>query len=97
MPRFFAGRLPDLNLGTADGASCAPAFAGAAAQCSRGAAGFTHVVNGRFKGGYVTRHYGQPARGVHALQLEIAQACYMDEAPPYRVGCSARGGARRRC
>ena len=46
------------------------------------AAGFTHVVNGRFKGGYVTRHYGRPAEHVHALQLEIAQACYMDEAPP---------------
>jgi N-formylglutamate amidohydrolase len=44
----------------------------------------SHIVNGRFKGGYVTRHYGRPARGVHALQLEIAQACYMDEAPPYR-------------
>ena len=40
-------------------------------------------MNGRFKGGYVTRHYGAPARGVHALQLEMAQACYMDEAPPY--------------
>ena len=48
-----------------------------------GADGFSSVVNGRFKGGYVTRHYGAPARGVHALQLEIAQACYMDEAPPY--------------
>ena len=42
------------------------------------------MVNGRFKGGYITRHNGQPERGVHALQLETAQACYMDEAPPYR-------------
>ena len=40
-------------------------------------------MNGRFKGGYVTRRYGAPARGVHAVQLETAQACYMDEAPPY--------------
>jgi N-formylglutamate amidohydrolase len=47
------------------------------------AAAFTTVVNGRFKGGYVTRHYGDPGRGVHALQLEIAQACYMDENPPH--------------
>ena len=48
------------------------------------AEGFTHVVNGRFKGGWITRHYGQPHNGVHALQLEMAQDCYMDEAPPYR-------------
>jgi N-formylglutamate amidohydrolase len=53
-----------------------------AAAVLAGASGFTHIVNGRFKGGYVTRHYGAPAQGVHALQLEIAQACYMDEAAP---------------
>ena len=83
VPRFFAGRLPDLNLGTADGASCAPAVQAAADVVLAGAEAFTSVVNGRFKGGYVTRHYGQPSRGVHALQLEIAQACYMVERPPY--------------
>jgi N-formylglutamate amidohydrolase len=83
VPRFFAGRLPDLNLGTADGASCAASLQAAAALVLAGAPGFTSVVNGRFKGGYVTRHYGQPARHVHALQLETAQACYMDEGPPY--------------
>jgi len=82
--RFFAGRLPDLNLGTADGASCAPGLQAAAVATLAGAAGFTHVVNGRFKGGYVTRTYGWPAQRVHALQLEIAQCAYMDEAPPYR-------------
>jgi len=84
VPRFFAGRLSDLNLGTADGASCAPGVEAAAALALAGAQSLTSVVNGRFKGGYVTRHYGRPERGVHALQLEIAQACYMDEAPPYR-------------
>lgn len=83
VPRFFAGRLPDLNLGTADGASCTLSVQGVAEVVLAGAGAFTTVVNGRFKGGYVTRHYGEPARGVHALQLEIAQACYMDEAPPY--------------
>jgi N-formylglutamate amidohydrolase len=83
VPRFFAGRLPDLNLGTADGASCAPPVQQAAALVLAGTTEFSGVVNGRFKGGYVTRHYGTPAHGVHALQLEIAQACYMDEAPPY--------------
>ena len=81
-PRFFAGRLPDLNLGTADGASCAPALADAAFAVLGGAAGFTAVHNGRFKGGYITRHYGQPAECVHALQLEMAQSCYLDEARP---------------
>jgi len=82
-PRFFAGRLPDLNLGTADGASCAVSLQRIAHGFIGNAAGFTHIVNGRFKGGYVTRHYGKPALGVHAMQLEIAQACYMDEEPPY--------------
>ena len=84
VPRFFAGHLPDLNLGTADGASCAPTLQSAAAAVLAGADGFSHVVNGRFKGGYITRHYGRPERGVHALQLEMAQDCYMDETPPYR-------------
>ena len=84
VPRFFAGRLPDLNLGTADGASCAPDLQAVAAGILASAAGFTHVVNGRFKGGYVTRRYGQPERAIHALQLEMAQCSYMDEAPPYR-------------
>jgi N-formylglutamate deformylase len=82
-PRFFAGKLPDLNLGTADGRSCRPALESAALQTLRSAPGFTSVLNGRFKGGYITRHYGQPASGIDALQLEIAQSCYMDETPPY--------------
>ena len=83
-PRFFAGRLPDLNLGTGDGTSAAADVTRVATTVLAGATEFSHVVDGRFKGGYVTRHYGQPQRGVHALQLEMAQACYMDEAPPYR-------------
>ncbi len=84
VPRFFPGRLPDLNLGTADGASCAASLQDGAAQVLAAAEGFTHVVNGRFKGGWITRHYGRPADGIHALQLEMAQDCYMDEAPPFR-------------
>jgi N-formylglutamate amidohydrolase len=83
VPRFFAGRLPDLNLGTAGGRSCAAALQLAAANVLASAGAFTSIVNGRFKGGYVTRHYGAPREHVHALQLEKAQACYMDEAPPY--------------
>lgn len=81
-PRFFEGRLPDLNLGTADGASAMPSMANAAAGVLSRAAGFTYVHDGRFKGGYITRHYGVPHRGVHALQLETAQCCYLDEAHP---------------
>jgi N-formylglutamate amidohydrolase len=84
VPRFFEGRLPDLNLGTADGASCAKNVERLAIDVLSRARTFTHVLNGRFKGGYVTRRYGQPAAGVHALQLEMAQACYMDEMPPFR-------------
>lgn len=83
VPRFFEGRLPDLNLGTADGTSCAPHIEAAAWAVLANAPGFTAIRNGRFKGGTITRRYGQPANHIHALQLEIAQACYMDEEPPF--------------
>ena len=83
VPRFFDGRLPDLNLGTADGASCAPALEAAVAAAARGQPRFTVALNGRFKGGYITRHYGQPQRNVHAIQLEMCQYLYMDEAAPF--------------
>jgi N-formylglutamate amidohydrolase len=83
VPRFFDGRLPDLNLGTASGASAEPALERLAAGVLAGADGMTSVVNGRFKGGWITRHYGRPGDGVHALQLEVAQAAYMDESPPW--------------
>lgn len=82
-PRFFAGRLPDFNLGTADGASCASALAERVAALLAAAPGFTSVHNGRFKGGFITRHYGRPAERVHALQLEMAQRAYMVEGPPF--------------
>jgi N-formylglutamate deformylase len=80
LPWLFEGRLPALNLGTADGASCAPAITEGLGTLLAGQTTFSHVVNGRFKGGYITRHYGQPARGWHAVQLEMCQRCYMDEA-----------------
>jgi N-formylglutamate amidohydrolase len=82
VPRFFTGKLPDLNLGTNDGTSCEPSIQALATDVIAAASGFTHVVNGRFKGGYITRRYGTPAGGVHALQLEMAQSSYMDEANP---------------
>ncbi|HEV8503613.1 MAG TPA: N-formylglutamate deformylase [Casimicrobiaceae bacterium] len=83
VPRFFAGRLPDFNLGTVDGTSCDARLAARVAAVASAAAGYSSVVDGRFKGGYITRRYGAPARGVHALQLEMAQCVYMNEAPPY--------------
>jgi N-formylglutamate deformylase len=78
VPRLFEGRLPDLNLGTNSGASCSPGLREAAAAVLA-AAPFTHVVDGRFKGGHITRHYGQPDEGVHAVQLEMAWHAYLDE------------------
>jgi N-formylglutamate deformylase len=82
VPRFFSGRLPDLNLGTNDGGSCDPSLQALATAIATHASGFTHVVNGRFKGGYITRHVGAPRANIHALQLEMAQRCYMDESNP---------------
>jgi formiminoglutamase len=78
IPRLFEGELPNFNIGTNDGASCDPALQ-TAAQRVCAASAFTHVVNGRFKGGWTTRRYGQPAAGVHALQMELACRGYMDD------------------
>ncbi|MEM6640339.1 MAG: N-formylglutamate deformylase [Pseudomonadota bacterium] len=78
VPRFFEGSLPALNLGTANGASCHPLLSGAVAEVLA-ASDFDSVVNGRFVGGYITRHYGRPDDRIHAVQMEIAQSAYMDE------------------
>ena len=83
LPRFFAGRLPDLNLGTAEGRACAPALQTAVEAQMAAQGEFSHVSNGRFKGGHITRHYGAPAQGIHALQLEMCQCTYMDETAPF--------------
>lgn len=82
VPRFFEGALPDLNLGTAKGLSAAPSFIMAAWQAVSAPSRFSSVHDGRFTGGYITRHYGKPEEGVHALQIEIVQSAYMDEANP---------------
>ncbi len=79
VPLFFDGALPDLNLGTADGASCRPALQGSLARTLAHQRDYTHVVNGRFKGGYITRQYADAARRIDAVQLELAQRTYMDE------------------
>lgn len=79
VPFLFEGRLPDFNLGTADGASCGAALQDRLRGVLERQSDYSHVVNGRFKGGYITRHYGRPEDGVEAVQLELAQARYMDE------------------
>ena len=80
VPFLFEGRLPDFNLGTVAGASCAPARQARIEAVLLAQGDYTWVANGRFKGGYITRHYGRPAEGVDAVQLELAQSTYMDEA-----------------
>jgi N-formylglutamate deformylase len=79
VPRLFSGRLPDVNVGTYDGRSCTRAVNDALGKRLAATANFSHVLDGRFKGGYITRHYGQPHQGRHALQIELAQSSYMDE------------------
>ena len=79
VPFLFDGRLPDINLGTAGGGSCSPALQERLTGVLEGQRDYTFVVNGRFKGGYITRHYGRPAGAVEAVQLELAQLNYMDE------------------
>jgi N-formylglutamate deformylase len=83
VPRFFEGRLPDLNFGTAEGRSCAPGLEQAVLKVARDQDKFSIAVNGRFKGGHITRFYGRPDQHVHAIQLEMCQCLYMDEAPPF--------------
>ncbi|CAH2896692.1 MAG: N-formylglutamate deformylase (EC [uncultured Paraburkholderia sp.] len=83
VPRFFEGRLPDFNFGTSNGASAVAGLAEELAAVVERHGGYSAVANGRFKGGYITRHYGQPSQGVHAVQLELSQITYMQEQLPY--------------
>ena len=80
VPFLFEGRLPDLNLGTAAGASCSPVLQSRLEAVLAAQDEYDWVANGRFKGGHITRHYGNPGNGVDAVQLEISQRNYMDEA-----------------
>jgi len=83
VPYLFEGVLPDFNIGTNNGETCDPHLEKLAAQICAQADGLTSVVNGRFKGGWTTRHYGNPKKGVHAIQMELAQSTYMLERPPW--------------
>jgi N-formylglutamate deformylase len=81
LPMLFEGRLPDLNLGTDDGRSAAPSLERGAFDVLQSGP-YSTVLNGRFKGGYITRHYGRPLEAIHALQLEMAQRVYLSGLPP---------------
>ena len=83
VPRLFSGRLPDLNFGTNAGQSCDPKLVKRILAVAEETDAYTHVLNGRFKGGFITRRYGAPENDIHAVQLELSQATYMQEEPPY--------------
>lgn len=85
LPWLFEGKLPDLNLGTVSGDSCAPGLRAALSQLLASQHDFTQVTDGRFKGGHITRHFGRPAEGQHAIQLEMCWSTYMAELPPYQM------------
>ena len=82
VPLLFDGRLPDLNLGSYRGKSADPNLVTVAVKALCSNPEYSFVLDGRFQGGYITRHYGQPGEGIHALQLEMVQAIYMREFPP---------------
>ncbi|MCR9125711.1 MAG: N-formylglutamate deformylase [Rhodobacteraceae bacterium] len=84
IPHLFAGTLPDFNIGTNDGTTCAPDIEEAVARICAGT-GRSHVRNGRFKGGWTTRRHGRPDFGRHAIQMELAQSTYMAESPAWSL------------
>lgn len=83
IPFLFSGQLPVFSIGTNMGATCDPAVEAAAKEITLSDEGYDVVINGRFKGGWTTRNYGRPARNEHAIQMELAQRSYMEEATPW--------------
>ncbi|WP_373356313.1 N-formylglutamate deformylase [Pseudoroseicyclus sp. CXY001] len=84
IPFLFRGNLPDFNIGTNGGTTCSPEVETAVTELCAAAPGYSSILNGRFKGGWTTRHYGRPAEGLHAIQMELAQRTYLAaEAPPW--------------
>ncbi|MBB3978117.1 formiminoglutamase [Rhizobium azooxidifex] len=96
VPFLFEGKLPDLNIGTDMGRTCAPEIEAAAVEVATGAEGYTSILNGRFKGGWTTRHYGKPETGVHVIQMELAQSTHLStEAPPFAYDTAKAERLRR--
>lgn len=91
LPRLFEGKLSDLNFGTAEGRACSASLIEEVLKPVQRQTALTHVLNGRFKGGYITRHYGQPGQGIHAIQLEMCQSLYMREEAPFSYLPEAAG------
>ena len=84
IPHLFNNSLPDLNIGDNGGTTCSPLITAVIERVCKRQTGYSHVVNGRFKGGWTTRHYGRPGEGVHAVQMELAQRLYLQsEEPPF--------------
>lgn len=83
IPDLFEGRLPDLNFGTDNGRTLTPRLFDALNGWRNSQTHWSHVLDGRFKGGYTTRHYGQPQAGIYALQIEIVQDAYLDSRTPH--------------
>ncbi len=88
LPWLFEGKLPDLNLGTASGMSCSPELRSRLEAVLSAQHNFTYAIDGRFKGGFITRSFGRPAIGVHAVQLEMCWSCYMEETAPFQLDSS---------
>jgi formiminoglutamase len=89
IPFLFDGGLPDFNIGSNDGQSCNTAIEAAVREACAALPGYSCVVNGRFKGGWTTRHYGEPERDRHAIQMELAQCTYMLEEAPWTWNAAA--------
>ncbi|WP_170329577.1 N-formylglutamate deformylase [Ruegeria arenilitoris] len=83
IPFLFEGTLPDMNIGTDGGATCALQIESITNEIANSSP-YSTVLNGRFRGGWTTRHYGCPADGIHAIQMELAQSTYLtSEAAPW--------------
>ena len=95
VPYLFEGRLPDFNIGSNNGQTCSPDLETLVLSACTQQAQFSHVLNGRFKGGWTTRHYGDPESGFHAIQMELAQSNYMLEQAPWDYDIDKATGLRK--
>jgi len=94
VPRFFEGRLWDINVGSGEGVAASPAISDAVMEVAAKATGYTSILNGRFKGGYITRRYGRPIDCIEAIQVELSQITYMNEDPPFSLREDLAAGIR---